>query len=91
MTDDNLVKEATIKLPVGHLIIVWDVLSNKLLELQKSDGFTEEEKRAIWALEDLCEKELINNKITGRPENEWNELIDRAREFVKTIPVEFLE
>lgn len=50
MTDDNLVKEATIKLPVGHLIIVWDVLSNKFSECQNSYSFTEEEKRAIFAL-----------------------------------------
>ena len=91
MSDDNLNKSVSINLPVGHLIIIWHVLSNRLSDTNYEDKFTEEEKRALWALEDLCEQELIINKITSRPEKEWNELIDRANELVKTLPVEFLE
>jgi hypothetical protein len=91
MSGEDLTKEASIKLSVGHLLIVWDILSNKLSGSPINNMFTEEEKRAIWALEDLCEQELVNNGITSKPEKEWNQLIGRATEFVKTIPAEFLD
>ena len=90
MSDKDLNKEVLIKLPIGHLLIVWEVLSNKLSGSPDSDAFTEEEKRAMWALEDLCETELINNGITGKSDKEWDELVERATELVKALPCEFL-
>jgi hypothetical protein len=65
--------------------------SNRLSETPYKDIFSEEEKRALWALEDLCENELVRNGVETRPEQEWNKLISQATEFVKTIPAEFLE
>ena len=74
MSGKDLTKEVSLQLPVGHLLIIWDILSNKLAGSPANCEFSEEEKRAIWALEDLCEQELINNGITARPEEEWNQL-----------------
>ncbi|MES9950254.1 MAG: hypothetical protein ABW118_14955 [Candidatus Thiodiazotropha sp.] len=91
MSDEDLDEEATIKLPIGHLLIVWDILANKNSDLGTNDNYTDDEKRAIWALQDLCENELLNKGISGKPKKEWDELIDRATEFVKTIPAEFLD
>jgi hypothetical protein len=91
MDNEGLDKPATLNLPVGHLLVVWDVLSNRLTETPYKDEFSEEEKRAIWALEDLCEKELVRKGFVGRPEAEWNNLMNKAVEFVKAIPVEFLD
>lgn len=91
MSDEDLSREASLKLPVGHLLIIWNILSEKLSGSPLNEEFTEEEKRAIWALEDLCENELTNNGITSKPEKEWNQVIERATEFVKTIPAEFLD
>ena len=91
MSDENIIKEASIKLPIGHLLIIWEVLTSKLSGSPDNDAFTEEEKRAMWALEDLCEKELIRNGLIGESDIEWEQLIERATEFVKTIPCEFLE
>ncbi|MCU7845946.1 MAG: hypothetical protein KZQ93_19100 [Candidatus Thiodiazotropha sp. (ex Monitilora ramsayi)] len=91
MSEDDLSKEATVKMPVGHLLAVWGILSDKLSCSPLNDEFTEEEKRAVWGLQDLCEKELINQGYSSRPENEWNELMAKATEFVKTIPVEILD
>ncbi len=91
MSDEDLNKEASVKLSLGHLLIVWDILSNKLSCFPITDDFTEEEKRAIWALEDLCEQELVNNGIRSMSDKEWNQLIGEATEFVKTIPAEFLD
>jgi hypothetical protein len=84
-------KTATLLLPIGHLLVVWDVLSSRLTQTPYRDEFTEEEKRAIWALEDLCENELVRNGFGGRPEDEWKNLMNQAAEFVKTMPVEFLD
>ncbi|WP_321532938.1 hypothetical protein [uncultured Desulfuromonas sp.] len=91
MSEENLSQEASLTLPVGHLLIIWNILSSKLSGSPLNDEFTGEEKRAIWALEDLCENELLNNGITAKTEKEWNQIIDRATEFVKTIPAEFLD
>jgi len=91
MSDEELNKEVSVKLSLGHLLIVWDILSNKLSGAPLNDEFTEEEKRAIWALEDLCEQELDNNGIRSKSDKEWNQLIEKATEFVKTIPTEFLD
>ncbi len=91
MSDEELNKIATMSLPVGHLLIIWNVLSTKISGSLTNNEFTEEEKRAIWALEDMCERELINQGITEMPKNEWEQLVERATEFVKTIPAEFLD
>jgi uncharacterized protein YajQ (UPF0234 family) len=90
MPDDGFNKEAVIKLPIGHLLIIWNILSSKLANSEIHNDLTEEEKRALWSLEDLCEEELIKNGITGRPVKEWEKLIEDATEFVKTIPAEYL-
>jgi len=91
MSNEDLSTETSLKLSAGHLLVVWDLLSNKLSCCPLNDEFTEEEKRAIWALEDLCEQELGEKGFVARPEKEWNQLIERATEFVKTVPAEFLD
>jgi hypothetical protein len=64
-------------------------LANKLAGSPVLDTYGPEERRAIWALQDLCELALEENGITPRPEADWNRLIQAAREHVKHIPVEF--
>jgi hypothetical protein len=91
MDNEEFDKQATIHLPIGHLLVVWDVLANRLPETTYKEVFTEEDKRAIWALEDLCENELVRNGFGGRPEHEWNKLLSQATEFIKTIPAEFID
>ncbi len=88
---EELSKEVSVELSVGHLLVIWNVLSNKLSGLNFNEEFTDEEKRALWALEDICEKSLIKNKITTMPEDEWDELIQKALKHVKALPVEFLD
>ena len=91
MSDENLSSQAALKLAIGHLLVIWDVLANKASGSQFMDELAEEERRAIWALEDLCEAELNSCGVKPRPEPEWNDLMHRARDFVKTIPAEFLD
>ena len=91
MNQDDLTKDATIQLSAGHLLVVWDVLANKATESGLIDALTEEERRAIWALQDLCERSLTDAGICAKPETEWETLMKAAREHVKTVPVEFLK
>jgi hypothetical protein len=55
------------------------------------ESLTEDEKRAVWALEDLCERSLLESGISSRPEPEWNALVDAAKEHVQSIPVHYLD
>lgn len=91
MANENLANEASLKLSIGHLIAVWEILANKLSGTPFLDSLSEDEKRAVWALQDLCEQGLVENGISGRPESEWNTLVDEAKEHVRSIPVEFLD
>ena len=61
MADQNFDKEVSINLPIGHLIVLWDIVSNKLSDAILKDELTEEERRAVWSLEDLCEKSLVQH------------------------------
>jgi hypothetical protein len=91
MPNEDLNKEVNLKISIGHLLVIWDILSNKLSGKPLNTDFTEDEKRAIWALEDACEKKIVKSGIKARPEKEWNQLIERATKQVKTLPVEFLK
>lgn len=91
MAKDDLTQNTTIQLSAGHLLVVWDVLANKITESGFIEALTEEERSAIWALEDLFERSLIDTGISGRPAAEWEALMEAAREYVKTIPTEFLD
>jgi hypothetical protein len=82
--------EVVLKITVGHLLVVWDVLANKIGGTRFLDALGNDEKRAIWALEDMCERSLVENGFTARPAPEWNSLVRAAREHVRSIPVEFL-
>ncbi len=88
---DDLTKELTLKLSSAHLLVVWDVLANKLSKSSFIEELAEEEKRAVWALQDICEEELAKNGFSARKESDWNRLMEASREQVKTIPVESLE
>jgi hypothetical protein len=87
-TTDDLTKEVELKLSIGHLLVVWEVLANKLADSAVLDTYAEEERRAIWALEDLAEASLGANGIAPRPKEEWDQLIRAAREHVKHIPID---
>jgi hypothetical protein len=88
MTTEDLTKEVQLNLSIGHLLVVWEVLANKLAGSAVLDSYGEEERRAIWALQDLVEVALGANGISSRPKPDWDRLIQAAREHVKHLPVE---
>lgn len=91
MEDTDLAKEGKLKMSIGHLIAAWDIVSNKLSGTDFLNSLSEDEKRAIWALEDLFESTLLENGISSRPKPEWDRLVQAAKVHVRTIPVDFLE
>lgn len=80
-----------VEITLGHLLALWQLISDKLADEPINKNFTEIEKRVIWAFQDICERELENNNIKAKPEEEWNQLVRKAHEHVKTIEVEFLD
>jgi hypothetical protein len=91
MAPDNLDQTSDLTLSTGHLLVIWDVLANKLSGSPFMDELSPEERRAMWSLQDLCEKALGEAGVAPRPEPEWNALMAAARAHVKTIPAEFLD
>ena len=90
MANIDLTKEAKLRMSIGHLIAAWDIFSNKLSGTDFLNSLSEEEKRAIWALEDLFERTLLENGVSGRPEPEWDRLVQAAKAYVRAIPVDYL-
>jgi hypothetical protein len=91
MRIEDLSKEATVKITVGHLLLAWEVLSDKFSDLRSNANLSEEEMRAIWGLADLLERTLIDNGIAGRSQEEWNSLVSSAKNFIRSVPVDFLD
>ena len=88
---ENLDKKISTELSLGHLLVLWDILSNKVTGDELRKKFSEEELRAIWSFQDKCEQELTSIGITAKPETEWNELMQNALVHTKKLPVEFLD
>ena len=91
MEAEDFPKETSIKITLGHLLLAWEDLSDKFSDLQSHDSLSEEERRAIWGLADLLESSLAENGVNGKPQAEWAMLISKAKEYMKTVPVDFLE
>ena len=91
MGQDNLNSVAYLELSAGHLLVVWDILANKLSGSTFVDELTEEERRAVWAMEDICEEKLKELGFSSRPQPEWEALMSDARAHARALPVEFLD
>ena len=67
--EKDLSKKIKLELSLGHLFMVWEVLSNKVSCDPFNNQFSEIEKRVIWALEDLCEytlKKMVAEQCKSR-------------------------
>lgn len=91
MKDDDLAKVVSVKFSLGHILLAWETLSDKFSDLRSNDALSEEEIRAIWGLADLLERALLENGFGNRPQAEWEALIENSKEFIKTVPVDFLD
>jgi hypothetical protein len=89
MTTEDLTREVAFKLSAAHLLVVWDVLSNKLPGSSFGETLSDEERRAMCALQDLCERFLQANGLASRPKPEWDRLLQSARARVRSIPIDF--
>lgn len=91
MKNEDLSIVVSVQIPLGHILLAWETLSEKFSALRSNDDLTEEERIAIWGLADLLENALVDNGLGSKPQAEWEALISRSKEFIKTIPVEFLD
>lgn len=90
MKSEELSKVVSVQIPLGHVLLVLETLSNKFSDLRSNDKLSEEERKAIWGLADLFEVALVENGFSDRPQAEWEALVDSSKEFIKSIPVDFL-
>jgi hypothetical protein len=89
MTTEDLATEVPLKISVGHLLVVWDILANKLTTSPVLATLGDEEQRAMAALQDLCESTLQANGIVALPQADWDRLIQAAQVHVQRIPIEY--
>ena len=88
---EDLNKTVSTKMTLGHVLALWQILSNHKQFENLRDVFSEDEARAIWAFTDICEKQLVELGVGPKPEGEWNELVQKCLKHVRTIPVEYLD
>ena len=88
---EDLNKIVLTEMTLGHVLVLWEILSNNPSFENLRNKFSEDEARAIWAFQDICENELIKQDVGPKPEEQWNELVQKALKHVNTIPVEFLD
>lgn len=86
----NFQQSITIEMTLGHALLAWQSLSENFSDLNRFENLDLPTKKSIWTLTDLLESALINNHITGKPENEWLALIEKAKDYMKAIEVEFV-
>lgn len=91
MNAEEFSKEVPLKITLGHLLLAWEVMANKFSDLRSSESLSEDERRAIWALADLLENALVENGVDGRPQAEWEQLVSQAKQYIRTVPVDFLD
>ena len=87
--NDKLDQDVSLQMTVGHVLFLWETITTHISS--SIDALSEEEKRAIWGMEDILERKLVELGITSRPQGEWKELVDRARKHMKNVPVDFLD
>ena len=89
--ETDLHKIVSLELPLSHLIVIRELLANKIAGSPYIDEFSEVEKRAIWAFEDLCNNEIVKNIPSENQPGDWEKHVDQAMEAVKLLSVDCTE
>ena len=84
-------RELTVDLTVGHVLVLWDLLQGKLSQLHKTHELSDGEKRALWALEDICEESLISAGYSSLPPSDWEDVVKEARKYAESIPADYVD
>ena len=91
MKDEDLSRQVSIRIPIGHVLMAWQTLTEKCSDLRSNDALSDAERRAIWGLADLLERTLAAHGIESRPQPEWEALIERAAAYMQHVPVDGLD
>lgn len=84
-----LKKESQLTVSLGLMLVLWDVLTNRLAGSAALAALNPNERRALWVLEDLCEAAIAEKGVRPLPADQWEQLMTLAREHVRKLPVEF--
>ena len=91
ISQDALAETVSVEMSVGHLVVIWDILARRLSDPAGNATFSDDEKRAIWAMEDLVENTVMAKVVDARPDLDWDDLIACATTYIRTLPVDFLD
>ena len=91
MSVENLESEVNIPLTLGHIVVLWDFLQGKLAQVSTTNQLSLGQTRALWALEDICERTLIDNGFSSSPDMEWNKVIESAEIYAQSIPADYVD
>jgi hypothetical protein len=69
----------------GHLLVVWDILANRVSQSTLLDMLSEKERSALWLLQDLFESALVESGIRPCPQEAWNKLLKEATEQIPDL------
>jgi hypothetical protein len=88
-SNEDLTQAVTLEMSLGHVIVMWEVLANKLSTSALSSALRPEELRSLRAAQDLFERSIAAHGITPRPQMEWDQLVSSACEHVARLPIEY--
>lgn len=89
--DHSMQRTVNIELSLGHALMLCQTLSDRLSALREYETWTEEERRAVWALHDTLDRALARLGYDVMPSEEWDSLLAQAQKHMYDIHIECLD
>lgn len=89
--DHSMQHTVNVELSLGHVLMLCQTLSDRLSALREYETWTEEERRAVWALQDTLNRALARLGYDVMSSEEWDSLLAQAQKHMYDIHVECLD
>lgn len=89
--DHSMQHTVNVELSLGHVLMLCQTLSDRLSALREYETWMEEERRAVWALQDTLDRALARLGYDVMPSEEWDSLLAQAQKHMYDIHVECLD
>lgn len=89
--DHSMRHTVNVELSLGHVLVLCQTLSDRLSALREYETWMEEERRAVWALQDTLDRALARLGYDVMPSEEWDSLLAQAQKHMYDIHVECLD
>lgn len=89
--DHPMQHTVNVELSLGHVLMLCQTLSDRLSALREYETWTEEERRAVWALQDTLDRALARLGYDVMLSEEWDSLLTQAQKHMYDIHIECLD